>query len=55
LVVVYGLMDSHKDMNVNEFRIPTTKHFFKGGKCETFRGVNFVVYCWWMQRNGEQK
>jgi len=55
LVVVYGLMDSHKDMNVNEFRIPTTKHFFKGGKCETFKGVNFVVYWWWMQRNGEQK
>jgi len=25
-------MDSHKDMNVNKFRIPTTKHFFKGGK-----------------------
>jgi len=24
-------MDSHKDMNVNKFRIPTTKHFFEGG------------------------
>jgi len=23
-------MDSHTDMNVNKFRIPTTKHFFKG-------------------------
>jgi len=44
LVVVYGFMDSHKDMNVNKFRIPTTKRFFKGGKCETFKGVNFVVY-----------
>jgi len=27
-------MDSYKDMNVNKFRMPTTKHFFKG--CETF-------------------
>jgi len=23
-------MDSDKDMNVNKFRIPTTKHFSKG-------------------------
>jgi len=23
-------MHSHKDMNVNNFRIPTTQHFFKG-------------------------
>jgi len=23
-------MDSHKDMNMNKFRILTTKHFFKG-------------------------
>jgi len=29
-------MDSHKDMNMNKFKIPTTKHFFKG--------ENFVVY-----------
>jgi len=27
-------------MNVNKFRIPTTNHFFKGGRCETFKGVN---------------
>jgi len=32
-------MDSHKNMNVNKFRIPTTKHFLKGGKCETFQGL----------------
>jgi len=44
LVVVYGFMDSHKDMNVNKFRIPTNKHFFKKGKCGTCKGVNFVVY-----------
>jgi len=44
-------MDSYKGMNVNKFRIPTTKHFFKEGKCKTFKGVNFVVYSWWMQRN----
>jgi len=37
-------MYSHKDMNVNKLRIPTTKHFFKGGKCETFKEVNVVVY-----------
>jgi len=44
LVVVYGLMYSHEDMNVNKLRIATTTHFIKGGKCETFKGVNFVVY-----------
>jgi len=38
LVVVYSFMDSHKDMNANKIRIPTTKHFFKGAKCETFKG-----------------
>jgi len=37
-------MDSHKDMNVNKFRIPTAKHFFKRGRDEIFKGVNFVVY-----------
>jgi len=31
LVVIYSFMDSHKDINVNKFRIPTTKHFSKGG------------------------
>jgi len=36
LVVVYAFVDSHKDMNINKFRIPTTKHFFKV--------VNFVIY-----------
>ena len=38
-------MDFHK-ANVKKFRIPPTKHFFKGGKCETFKGVDFVVYRW---------
>jgi len=42
-------MDSHKDMNVNKFRTPITKYFFKGGKGETFKGVNLIVYWWWMQ------
>jgi len=55
LVVVYGFMYSHQDMNVNKFRIPTTKHLFKGEKCETFKGVRFVVYWWWMRRNGARK
>ena len=41
--------------NVNKFKIPNTKHFIKGGKCETFRGVNVVVYWWWMQGNGAWK
>jgi len=48
-------MDSHKDMNVNKFRIPTIKYFFKRGRCETFKGVNFAVYWWWMQKNGARK
>jgi len=30
-IVVYSLMDSHKDTNVNKFRIPTAKHCFKEG------------------------
>jgi len=55
LVVVYGLVDSHKDVNINKFRIPTTKHFFKLVKCETFKGVNFVIYWWWMQRSRVRK
>ena len=42
--VFCGFMDSHKDMNVNKFTTTTTKHFSKGGKCETFKGVNSVVY-----------
>jgi len=29
MVVVYGFMDSHRDVNVNKIRIPTAKHFFK--------------------------
>jgi len=44
LVVFHSFMYSHKNMNVNKFRIPTTKHFFEGGRCETFKGVNCVVY-----------
>jgi len=44
LVVVYGLADSHEDMNINKFRIPTTKHFFKVVKCETLKVLNFVIY-----------
>jgi len=38
LVVVYGVMDSHKDMNVNKSRIPTTKHFFEGGSMKLSKG-----------------
>jgi len=38
LLVVYGFMGSHKDMNVNEFRIPTTKHFFKWGSVTLSKG-----------------
>jgi len=38
LVAFYSFMDSHKDINVNKFRIPTTMHFLKGGRCETFKG-----------------
>ena len=36
-------MVSFIPMNVNKFRIPNTKHFVTGGKCETFKGVNVVV------------
>jgi len=31
-------MDSHKDMNVNEFRIPITKHFSKGETVKLSKG-----------------
>jgi len=37
-------MVSFIPMNVDKFRIPKTKHFIKGGKSETFKGVNVVVY-----------
>jgi len=29
--------------------------FSQRGKCETFKGVNVVVYWWWIQRNGARK
>ena len=31
-------MDSHKDTNVNKFRIPTTKHCFKEGNMKLTKG-----------------
>jgi len=39
-------------MNVKQFRKPTTKHFFEGGKAWNFRRGNLCSYWWWMQRNG---
>jgi len=36
-------MDFHKDMNMNKFRIPTTKHLLKGGRCGTFKGVAWTM------------
>jgi len=38
LVVVYGFMDAHKDMNVNKFRLPTAKHVFKGESVKLSKG-----------------
>jgi len=38
LVVVYGFLYSHKDMDVNQFRIPTTKHFIKEGRVKLSKG-----------------
>jgi len=38
LVVVYSIMYSHKDMDVNRFRIPTTKNFFKWGSVKLSKG-----------------
>jgi len=43
-VVFYSFMDSPKVVNVNKFRIPASKHFFKGEWCETLKGVNSAVY-----------
>jgi len=31
-------MDYNKDMDVNKFRIPTTKHFFKGESVKLSKG-----------------
>jgi len=31
-------MDSQKDMNVNKFKIPTTKHLKKKGKVKLSKG-----------------
>jgi len=33
-------------------QIKETKHFFKGGIGKPV--MNFLIYWWWMQRNGEQ-
>jgi len=38
LVVVYGFMHSLKDMNVNRFSLPTTKHFIKGESMKLSKG-----------------
>jgi len=38
LVIAYGFMDSHKDMIVNKFRMPTTKHFFKRESVKLSKG-----------------
>jgi len=38
LVVVYGCMYSHKDMNVNKFRIPTPNIFIKEGSMKLSKG-----------------
>jgi len=38
LVVVYGFMHSHKDMNVNQFSLPTTQHFIKGASVKLSKG-----------------
>jgi len=38
LVVFYSFTDSHKDMTVNKFRIPTTKHFSKGESVKLSKG-----------------
>jgi len=38
LVVVYGFMHSHKDMNMNKFSLPTTKHFIKGESVKLSNG-----------------
>jgi len=42
LVVLCGFMYSRKDMNVNKFRIPTTKHFFKGESVTLSKGLLMV-------------
>jgi len=38
LVVVYGFMYSHKDMDVNKFTLPTTKHLIKGESVKLSKG-----------------
>jgi len=38
LVVVDGFMHSHKDMNVNKFSLPTTKHFINGESVKLSKG-----------------
>jgi len=44
LVIAYGFRDSHKDVIVNKFRMPTTTYFYQWGTCETFEVGIFVVY-----------
>jgi len=42
-------------MNVNKFRIPNTWAFLQKGKVWNFQRSIFLVYWWWMQRNGVRK
>jgi len=48
-------MYSHKEMNVNKFRIPTIKQFFQRGKVWNFQMANCIIHWWWMQRKRKRK
>ena len=45
----HGFLQRHECEQIQDTNYQV---FFKGGRCETFKGVNFVVYWWWMQING---
>jgi len=52
LVVVYGFIYSHEREKIQDTKYQA---FYQRGKCKTFKGVNVVVYWWWMQGNGAWK
>ena len=52
LAVVYGFIYSHEREQIQDNKYQA---FYQRGKCETLKGVNVVMYWWWMQGNGAWK
>ena len=54
MVVVYGFMDSHKDM-IEPIQDTNYQAFFQRGIVWNFQRGIFVVYSWWMRECREMR